>query len=61
MSDESAQALATEQAAARVSKAAEINDAVYARLHQYDSESFGVKSAADRSKAKNKPKVADKP
>ena len=61
MSDESAQALATEQAADRVSKAAEINDAVYARLHQYDTEDFGVKSAADRSKAKSRKPVADKP
>ena len=45
MSDESAQNLATEQAADRVNKAAWMNQETYARLHQYDSEQFGVKPA----------------
>jgi hypothetical protein len=34
-----------EQAAARVDKAAWINQETYARLHQYDTEDFGVKAA----------------
>ena len=45
MSDESVQNLATEQAADRVNKAAWMNQETYARLHQYDTEQFGVKPA----------------
>jgi len=59
MSDESAQALATEQAADRVSKAAWMNQETYARLHQYDDEAFGLTDKpAPKAKA---PKAADKP
>ena len=45
MSSEDAQALATEQAADRVNKADWMNQQIGERLHQYDSEPFGVKPA----------------
>lgn len=41
-----------EQAAERVSKAAKINDEVYARLHQYDKEDFGIRNSNRDRKVK---------
>jgi hypothetical protein len=68
MSTDSAQNLATEQAAERVDKAAWMNQQLADRLHQYDAEPFGVKPAkaarADNDypvKGGKAAKVADKP
>lgn len=56
------QTQAEKDAAERVSKAAWINDETYGRLHQYDKEDFGVKSADDRRKSKaRKPKASETP
>ena len=41
-----------DQAAERVAKAARINDEVYARLHQYDKEDFGVRTSNRDRKVK---------
>ena len=50
---------AEKDAAERVSKAQWMNQETYARLHQYDGETFGVK--ASNAKAKAKAKAEPKP